>query len=103
MTPADVLARLRALEAQATPAPWAVLRLAYGVTVAGPDGVSLVDDDGLFDVDHDAELAAAARNTLPLLLDVAKCANDLIRHGTQSSEYLFDLAAALHRLEHTAP
>ena len=67
-----LLARLRALDAAAAPAPWAAGPASphrAGTTVFNPDGVSLVDYDGLFDTPADAELAAAARNALPALLD----------------------------------
>lgn len=100
----DTIARLRALEAEATPGPWTFSEWEDGVVT-----VDRVHDDGLDPVaimaagttDSDAALTAASRNALPALLDVAEAAR-AFRDGTYAGGRAYsggDLIAALARLE----
>lgn len=77
--PAKEIARLRALEAAATPAPWSWNALRKEICAgpngdAGPNGEAIVETDSGVYPPHeaDATLIIEARNALPALL---RCAN----------------------------
>jgi hypothetical protein len=71
----DALKRLRALEKAATPGPWAVEDGKSVVAMFGDVDVYAQSVSSTRAVDEsDAALVAAARNALPLLLDVAEAA-----------------------------
>ena len=71
--PRETLARIRAQADAATEGPWELL--GDGEYVSGP-GILVAPDDGGV-TSADAEFIAAARTTVPALLDLADAALDL--------------------------
>ena len=101
--PRETLNRIRKQANAATPGPWEVEPFTWrpghplpesewlGVEATGPvkGGVALIllnDDED----DHDAEFIAAARTTVPALLDALEAVLEIHQDGGESQGYLDD-------------
>ena len=84
--PREALARIRAQADAATEGPWELL--GDGEYVSGP-GILVAPDDGGV-TSADAEFIAAARTTVPALLDALEAVLEIHQDGGESQGYLDD-------------
>lgn len=96
----DAIAKLRALEDAATPAPWregAVERenvfCAHGATI-GPERVLARMNREFPGFKRDAALIAAMRNALPALLDLVEAADEVRDGSTTQTRRNYDTKRA---------
>lgn len=82
--PREALARIRAQADAATEGPWELL--GDGEYVSGP-GILVAPDDGGV-TSADAEFIAAARTTVPALLDALEAMLEIHQDGGESQGYL---------------
>jgi len=93
------------MEAQGSPAPWKALEAGEETrSQVWADGCCIFQDSFKYANYGDAVLAAQARNALPLLLDVAEAAQQLVEwhaHGIADPRFphpIVALEAAVERL-----